>query len=278
MKSEIRTDALHGRVLFLANESCELGVALDFGVRIVHFSAPGMPNLLYAQPADLSDGLSTEGGWRIHGGHRFWSAPESEMSYYPDNDPVAYTLFENGVLVTQNVDPWMQEQKSLRISFEPDGSVKVDHILKNCSDVIVKKSAWGVSTTAAGGTVELPFPGTGEGDYNPKRVMSFWGNTSLADPRLKAEKDKLVASHIPCSDYFKLGVYSSVGRVTRYNLGQRFDIEIEPKPLEKCPDGGVNIELYINPYILEMETLGVTEQILPGGEICHSETWHVEKS
>ena len=277
MKSEIRQDAQFGRVLWLTDGKTEVGCALDFGLRIVQYCVAGMQNLLYRQSADLSDGLTTEKGWKIWGGHRFWSAPESDLSYYPDNEAVSYELLENGVILTQNVDPWLKEQKSYRIEFLPNGDLSVEHILKNCADTAKKAAAWGVSTTAAGGYAVLPFPRTGKGDYNPKRVMSFWGNTTLCDERLQFTHDEIIASFKPSENYLKLGIYSSVGHITRYNFNQKFDISITPQPMENCADGGVNIELYMNKNVLEMETLGAFEEIAPNASVSHKEIWHVEK-
>lgn len=92
--------------------------------------------------------LTTPEGWRIFGGHRFWSAPESDKSYYPDREPVAYTITEDGAELRQKVDPWLREEKTIRIAFRPDGAVCVRHCLKNCADAPVRAAAWGVSTTA----------------------------------------------------------------------------------------------------------------------------------
>ena len=81
-----------GNLIWLSDGRTEAAAALDFGIRIVHLSCAGKPNLFYSQPEDLSDGLKTEEGWRIYGGHRFWASPESSRSYYPDNAPVACEL------------------------------------------------------------------------------------------------------------------------------------------------------------------------------------------
>ena len=88
MQIEHRMDAKRGNLIWLSDGRTEAAAALDFGIRIVHLSCAGKPNLFYSQPDDLSDGLATEAGWRIYGGHRFWSSPESTRSYYPDNAPV----------------------------------------------------------------------------------------------------------------------------------------------------------------------------------------------
>ena len=80
MQIEHRMDAKRGNLIWLSDGRTEAAAALDFGIRIVHLSCAGKPNLFYSQPDDLSDGLATEAGWRIYGGHRFWSSPESTAS------------------------------------------------------------------------------------------------------------------------------------------------------------------------------------------------------
>ncbi|MDD3818914.1 MAG: hypothetical protein PHG41_03655, partial [Actinomycetota bacterium] len=40
---------------------------------------------------------------------------------------------------------------------------------------------------------------------------------------------------------------------------------------------GVNTEIYINPDILEMETLGSLEKVPPGGFVEHIENWFLFK-
>ena len=48
-----------GKVLWVTTDYAEVGIALEFGIRVVHLSCPGMENLYYEQPADLSDGNAT---------------------------------------------------------------------------------------------------------------------------------------------------------------------------------------------------------------------------
>ena len=68
MQIEHRMDAKRGNLIWLSDGRTEAAAALDFGIRIVHLSCAGKPNLFYSQPDDLSDGLATEAGWRIYGG------------------------------------------------------------------------------------------------------------------------------------------------------------------------------------------------------------------
>ena len=164
MQIEHRMDAKRGNLIWLSDGRTEAAAALDFGIRIVHLSCAGKPNLFYSQPDDLSDGLATEAGWRIYGGHRFWSSPESTRSYYPDNAPVACELLADGVCLRQRTDPWTGFEKTLILRFLPDGRLSAEHLLTNRNPQTVQAAAWGVCTLRGGGTARIPFPGGTAGE------------------------------------------------------------------------------------------------------------------
>ena len=254
----------------------EAAAALDFGIRIVHLSCAGKPNLFYSQPDDLSDGLATEAGWRIYGGHRFWSSPESTRSYYPDNAPVACELLADGVCLRQRTDPWTGFEKTLILRFLPDGRLSAEHILTNRNPQTVQAAAWGVCTLRGGGTARIPFPGGTAGEYTPGRVLSLWGQTSLADERLQFGPEEICARHLPRGTSLKLGVYTAKGKITAENLGQRLTVSCEVHPIAQCADHGCNVELYLNPDVMELETLGVLARLAPGQSTHHTEFWTLE--
>ena len=279
MKTEIRNDSELGRVLWMTDGQTELAVTLDVGIRVIHLSCAGMQNLLYRQPADCSDGLQTPDGWRIFGGHRFWAAPESEKSYYPDQQPLEYALAGDGVILCQPIDPWTGLQKTLTLHFCPDGSIRAEHRLTNCSDHPVEAAAWGVTTMAGGGTAQIPFAGrvTETEQYNPERVVSLWGTTSLGDERICFTKDGISATHLPSDDYFKIGLYSFAGKMTMQNFEQEFELSIKPLPMEDCADLGCNLELYMNRHVMELESLGKRTLMQLGQSAEHTEIWRVRK-
>ena len=196
MQIEHRMDAKRGNLIWLSDGRTEAAAALDFGIRIVHLSCAGKPNLFYSQPDDLSDGLATEAGWRIYGGHRFWSSPESTRSYYPDNAPVACELLADGVCLRQRTDLWTGFEKTLILRFLPDGRLSAEHILTNRNPQTVQAAAWGVCTLRGGGTARIPFPGGTAGEYTPGRVLSLWGQTSLADERLQFGPEEICARDV----------------------------------------------------------------------------------
>ena len=276
MNSEIRTTRRWGKVLWLWDDHAEVGVALEFGIRVVHLSCPGMENLYYVQPADLSDNFVTEKGWRLHGGHRMWLAPECAEAYCPDNDPVSYTVEENSVLIEQDPESWLQIRKRLRITFE-DGTIRLEHSIENLSAEIRTGASWGVNTLDGGGEAEICFSCGTRGGYNPKRVISLWSDTDLHDPRLHFTRETLTAKHIAMDGYLKLGLYTALGKVVLRNKGQQLTITFDSQPLERYMDNGCNFELYLCRKFMELETLGVRTELKPGEFACHTEVWQLSK-
>ena len=276
MFSEIRTTAQWGKVLWLQHADIEMGVALEFGIRIVHLSCTGLENLYYVQPNDLSDNF-TKGDWRVYGGHRLWMAPESLDSYCPDNAPVEFALEENGVLITQQPDPALQIRKQIRITFLEDGGVKLDHAIENLADVPVTGASWGVNTLDGGGKAEICFSCGTRGGFNPKRVVSLWSDTNLHDARVSFDRDRLTATHLPLAEYFKIGLYVNPGKAVLYNKGQQLTIEFDVLPMDAYMDGGCNFELYMCSRFMELEALGPRTEMLPGQTACHTEVWHLNR-
>lgn len=265
-----------GRVLWMTDGKSDVAVALDFGIRVVHLSAAGCDNLFYVQPADRSDGY-VEGSWCLYGGHRLWMAPEGWNSYYPDNDPVRYTVNEDEVLFEQELDPKLNAYKSLSIAFLEDGTIRVTQKIRNASDSPMEGAAWGVNTLDAGGTVEVTFACVQPGGFRPQRTLSLWSDTNLGDPRLQFRKDSLCATHMPSKDYLKIGLFSYPGKADFKNKGQRFCLTFGADTEAIYPDGGCNFELFMCEQFMELESLGENTNILPGQCAVHTEFWRVEK-
>lgn len=278
MEACVKETSTWGHVLWLCSENAEIGVALDFGIRIVHLSYPGCENLYYVQPSDLSDGFITDGGWKLYGGHRLWMAPESDDSYYPDNAPVSYELFDNGVVITQDCDPVLGIQKFLRLTFLDDCGVCLEQGFKNVSDHVIDGASWGVNTLDAGGKAFISFTNQDKKGYTPHRVVSLWSDTNLHDPRLSFEKKGLTAQFMPLPDYLKIGLYCLEGNVVFENKGQRLILRFDSQPLSAYPDNGCNFELYMCSKFMELETMGTKAHLLPGESTAHIETWYLTKA
>lgn len=276
MHSEIRKTEQWGSVLWLQNAGIEIGVALEFGIRIVHLSCIGMENLYYVQPNDLSDNFSN-GDWRLYGGHRLWLAPECVESYCPDNAPVTCAQDESSVLITQQPDTTLQVRKSIRIAFSDDGSVILTHYIENLSDKPIIGASWGINSLDGGGVARINFSSSHTCGPNPNRVVALWSNTDLHDKRIHFEWDSVTATHMPLTDYFKIGLYVNPGQAVLTNKGQQLTITFDAEPIQAYLDGGCNFELYMCSRFMELETLGVKTEILPGMAASHNEVWHLKR-
>lgn len=277
MQNCVKSMLQWGKVLWLSNECVEIGIALEFGIRIVHLSCVGEENLYYVQPSDFSDGFTTDSGWKLRGGHRLWMAPESDDSYYPDNAPVTYELLDNSALVCQDVDPLLGIRKSICITFMDDGGIALEQTIQNASNEAIDGASWGVNTLDGGGMAYISFTNQDKKGYTPHRVVSLWSDTSLHDPRLSFDKLGLTARHMPLPDYLKLGLYCLEGKAVFENKGQRLTILFDAQPLERYPDNGCNFELYMCSQFMELETMGTKAHLLPGESTSHIETWYLTK-
>lgn len=266
-----------GNMLWLEEGEIQIGIALDYGIRVRHLSIKGMENLYYQQPADLSDGFGTPDTWKIRGGHRLWLTPECDDSYYPDDAPVSYTLKGNGVLIVQDVEPPLGIQKTLEITFREDGTVYLVHNFYNRNDHPITGASWGVNSLDGCGKISFGFDAPAHG-YYPKRVFALWGDTNPADPRLRFTRERIYAEHDPnVTDYFKVGVYCPQGEAILESKGQRLTIGFATPDIRELPDQGCNFELYMHPKFLEMETMGTVTDIAPGKSASHWETWKLVK-
>ena len=149
--------------------------------------------------------------------------------------------------------------------------MRVIQKIENTSNQSVTGAAWGVNTLDAGGKAQVSFVNDNSSVYNPTRVLSLWSDTSLGDPRIRFEKDLLMATHMPISDYFKIGMYCNPGYVTFINKGQKFVLTFESKSYQAYPDNGCNFELYMCKQFMELESLGEITTRLPGQCAAHEE-------
>ena len=275
MKSEIR-NTNRGRMLFLTDGKTEIGCALEFGIRVSHLSAVGMENIYYEQPADCSDGLITEDGWKLYGGHRIWNTPEDDTCNCPDNDPVEYELLEDGVILKQREEPWRHIEKELKLRFLDDGRIEVTNLVRNKSSKAIDTAAWGVNTLS-GGDVEVDYLPADVVPGEPGRYVSLWGMTNIADERLTWSNNHLSAKYKPISDYFKLGMYTKAGIASYTNKGQKFELMFGTENFGNYPDNGCNFELFMHKCFIEMESLGKVIHLSEGECATHTEYWKIKK-
>lgn len=265
------------RNLLLDNGVVELIVTLDVGPIVLRYGFAGHPNLLGVLPEPEVD------GWRPRGGHRLWVAPEDPaVTWVADDGPVGWSATERGATFTAPVDGAGIE-KRLVIALGPGSEVRVEHHLRNAGPGPRRLAAWALSVAAPGAVahVPLPPPGTHPGregrtpaDYAPRTRMSLWPYFRFGDPRWALAERSLRLRHDPeATTPTKLGLSFPGGTVGVWSEGTWFLKRVPWAPEAEYPDGGVNLELYTDPSILEVETLSPLCTLGPGESLAHTEAW-----
>lgn len=272
MNHTIKNHPVHGQCLFVDNGIIEVGIPLEFGLRVGHFSFCGGKNVFYEHPNDMTI-FTTEQGWRIRGGHRLWLAPESEKVYCPDNHPITYRFEGESLVLTQQEDPALKVIKEFTLTFD-GAKLQVQHRVTNTGDVPLECSLWAISVVAPGGTETINFQRRDGGMDHWHRV-SMWDYTSLGDPRVTYTRDQIVIRHQPLEEKYKIGVGHPYGPVS-YANGDTVFVKHFPIHTDKLyPDANVSFETFCSKYMMEIESLSPLGTILPGGDMTHTEVWEL---
>lgn len=279
---EVKTYKHYGKVLAFDNGKVEAYVTLEKGPRVIKFNAKGMENMMYNQPAD-AEGLDVEVGfgkgekWLTYGGHRMWVSPEGyPYTYYPDKTPVKYEIKGNSAEITADVQIHNLVQYTWLLTLD-DEKFTIEMRLRNCDKKVRKGAIWGITVTDVGGFAAVKQPQRNK-DLLPNRVFAMWPYTRMNDDRLYFGQDYTLIRHsdVP-ADACKIGLNNLEGKIYCFNKGQLFTKAFDVNFDKEYPDYGVNCELYTNPRILEIESLGNLTDIAPNETVVHKEYWTVEK-
>ena len=272
MNQNIRNHPVHGQMLFVDNGIIEVGIPLEFGLRVGHFSFCGGKNVFYEHPNDMTI-FTTEQGWRIRGGHRLWLAPESEKVYCPDNNPISYRFEGESLVLTQQEDPALKVIKEFILTFD-GAKLQVKHRITNTGDAPLECALWAISVVAPGGTETINFERR-DGGMDHWHRISMWDYTSLGDPRVTYTRDQIVIRHQPLEEKYKIGVGHPYGPV-RYENGDTVFVKHFPVHTDKLyPDANVSFETFCSKYMMEIESLSPLGTIQPGGDMEHTEVWEL---
>lgn len=275
MNVKLENHSVHGRCIFLDNGKISVGIPLDFGIRVCHFSFCGEENLFFEHPLEMT-AYCTPDGWRHRGGHRIWIAPEGPHVYAPDNDPIEYILLDNGIEVTQKEDPRLKAVKSLRVEFLDDTSVRVTNFVKNVGNEPRRCSVWGITALKHGGTEYIDFA-IRDGGYDPWHKITMWDYTSLGDERATYKREGIELRVLPVDARYKIGVGHPDAPI-RYELGDTVFVKsYNVDKSREYPDGNVSLETYLSKDMVEIETLAPLTDIQVGETASHSEIWTLKR-
>lgn len=264
-----------GRCIRLSNREAELLVTLDYGPRVIRFGMKNKPNMLFENTAHYPENTPKD-EFFLRGGHRLWVSPETEAyTYYPDNDPVKYEVFENGVSVTPPLEA-NGIQKSIEITMSPnENHVTLRHHIKNCGIWPIEISAWSITMMSPGGLEIVPQPDRETGYLN-NRTLSLWPYSKMNDPCVYwGERYIAIRQTSGQNERFKVGLPNEKGWGAYLNHDCLFIKRFTHQPEAVYPDGNVSFETYTRREFTELETLSPLSKISPGGEIVHTEEWQL---
>lgn len=274
-----------GKCVRIANDDAEILVTVDGGPRIISYRRTEGENLFFN---DLEGKnivtepiiMETFGKpvFELWGGHRMWATPENmPMSYYPDNEPVAWEQIENGAVFTPNPIPVADWQYSLTVTMAESGTdvtVKMD--IKNLRDEVRRAGAWGITQMRKGGMAICPMNHDERLIPLPDKMIAFWPYCDMTDNRFAFGKDCYTLKHIEGNNApFKCGINSSKGWLAYVTYGEVFVKKVAYDTDATYPDFGSNVETYVDGFMLEIEGLCPMKDLAMGDVVSLTENWSI---
>ena len=261
----------------LSNEVIRLLVTRSIGPRILSFGFADGENL-FAELPDFVTDCPGSGVFHFYGGHRLWHAPEEpSRTYLPDDSPVDIIPLENGLVVTQKLEPQTGLQKSMQINISNTSSqVLIKHHLTNHGLWDVTCAPWAITQLKTGGTAILPQTREDTGVL-PNRSLTLWPYTNMSDPHVQWGRDFILIDANMDSP-FKVGFPNLRGWLAYWTNGVLFVKRAKYEAHLEYYDFGSSSECYCNDAFLELETLGPIGTIAPGAAATHVETWDLYKA
>jgi hypothetical protein len=265
--------------LLLSNGEIEIVATTKVGPRILCYRYRGEHNIFAELPdAHQSNALGT---WKPYGGHRLWAAPEvMPQTYYPDNDPVKVEpIDEHAVRLRAIPESENHIQKEIRITLAEHGSdVSIEHIITNVGNTNIELAPWALTIMRTGGTTIIPQEPYRSHDESllPARPIVLWHFTDLTDPRWKFGKRLIqLSTDSTLEAPQKIGVLDKQGWAAYYQGQTLFVKEFECLPNAIYPDYGSNCETYTAGAFMELESLGMMQELGPRESATHVERWRL---
>lgn len=263
---EINTSKLH------------MVVVTGMGPRIAYLGRIGGSNIFYWKNNDLG-----REGWRLVGGHRVWvtrpGADESEDAYADDNEPCDVTFHADSVTIESPVHSRLKTSRGMTIREVDDQTFEVTSFIKNQGPMLYSGGVWAPTCIdPLGGKqfaiplgdrrlswdiIKLVIPRTFAGHTSPvdDKQITFSEDLMIICPNGIETKRMVMAPRGIIAMTWPKEKLSFIKRSVYHPRGQY--------PLE-C-----NLAVYIGPdnFMVEMETYGEEQTLLPGSVIMNTETW-----
>ncbi|MCT4606551.1 MAG: hypothetical protein N4A64_10690 [Marinisporobacter sp.] len=254
-------------------------ITTQCGPRIAFFGTVEGENLLYWDKNGLSYGK-----WKLYGGHRVWitrpGADESEDAYMEDNEVCHVKIRENGVRITSPAHYMMKIERGMDIEVVHEDELQVTNFIKNAGCMLYSGGVWSPTCIDPkdGKIFGIPL-GDDSLSWDIVKIIiprKFAGNiVSIDDPQITYNNQYMIVH--PKGIVTKRAVYAPQGKIAmtwpKENIS--FIKHSICKRDGNYPLGGCNIAIFVgkNNFMVEMETFGEEQKILPGETIKNIENW-----
>lgn len=264
----------------ISTTSVKMIIVTSMGPRIAFWGKPEEDNLLYWQKNCIG-----RENWLLLGGHRVWitrpGADESEDAYAEDNEPCEILETEQGVRVIGGGHPRYKTQRGIEIQQVNENTLKVISFLTNQGPMLYSGGVWAPTCINPSGGKEFGIIlGNRELSWDLVKIViprTFAGHTSnVNDDQITYTNDFLILR--PKGVESKRMVMAPHGIIAMSWPSKNLSF-MKKSPFN--PQGsyplGCNLALYVGPdnFMVEMETYGAEQTLLPGETIANHETWRL---
>jgi len=262
----------------LENNKAALWITREVGPRIMGLSLRGKENLMAVLP-DAKIPVIGAADFSLRGGHRLWYGPENPLTtYITDDQPLDITSVGNGLKFTQPVDDPTGIQKSLHVVLDENQAlITLDHKLANLGDSDFELAPWAITMLRPGGVGFIPLQDDFEDKSGllPNRQLVFWPYTEINSPYLKIN-DRAVSIRASMTEgTLKVGSSNPHNWLAYALDGVLFVKRSEYQKRANYLDLGASSQIYCNPDVIELETLGPVSNLKPGDSVEHQEIWQI---
>lgn len=278
----------YGECLYMTNGVVDLIATIAVGPRIVRYGFVGEQNILLddyycgnMRPTTTEQLQRFYGkdAWHSYfGGHRLIVAPEYyPRTYYPDTQPVPYTLLENGVVLTPKPQVINELQMQMTVTLSESGTeVFLKHEITNLALHNQEFAVWTPTLCNKGG-VEILKRNTSSLPYMPNLNIVSWPQTDLTADYIYLGKKYFTIAN-PVNTSLKLGFNLEHGDAYYVLNDDVFSKHYEPNyPNGVYTDMGCSYETYSCCNFTELESLGEYKTVGANETSVHNERWQLRK-
>jgi hypothetical protein len=267
----------------IITSKARLVAVASMGPRIAHFGTRNGRNLLFW---DFERKYQRK-DWRLMGGHRVWAmrplADEAEETYADDNGACTVKLSARGVDIKGAVHPMFGTRKSIGIKVMDDDTFRIDNRITNESEMVWSGGVWGLTCTLPAARTRYGIPLGREGAWDIFLIgyTKRWAgaqSTRVVDPAIRLTEHCMILE--PKGHVSKRMIMAPQGIMGMTDPGEKISF-IKRTPFVDGADYpmGCNLSFYAGKknFMVELETMGHSQGVLPGATISSQDTWMLRK-